>query len=224
MLAAVAGFGGAAVLLPILVWAFGVRDAVPILTVVQLIGNASRVWFNRREVAMPVVGSFARGAVPLSVAGAAVFATAPPPVLQRLLGLFLLLTVAYRHTRVGRNARVGLRGFAGLGAVSGFLSALLGSVGPLQAPFFLAYGLVKGAYIGTEALATVVMHVVKLTVYQRYALLSVVSVGTGLAIGVVMILGSYVGKRLLDRVPERVFPLLIEAVLIVAGLQFLLFG
>ncbi|MBI2910815.1 MAG: sulfite exporter TauE/SafE family protein, partial [Chloroflexi bacterium] len=104
VLAAVAGFGGAAVLLPILVWAFGVRDAVPILTVVQLIGNASRVWFNRRQLAMPVVGWFALGAVPLSVVGAAVFATAPPPILQRVLGLFLLLTVAYRHTRVGRNA------------------------------------------------------------------------------------------------------------------------
>jgi len=45
-LAAVAGFGGAAVLLPALVLVFGVRDAIPILTVAQLIGNLSRVWFN----------------------------------------------------------------------------------------------------------------------------------------------------------------------------------
>ncbi|MBI1995553.1 MAG: hypothetical protein HYS66_03680 [Deltaproteobacteria bacterium] len=44
--AAVAGFGGAAVLLPALVLVFGVRDAIPILTVAQLIGNLSRVWFN----------------------------------------------------------------------------------------------------------------------------------------------------------------------------------
>jgi len=45
-LAAVAGFGGSAVLLPALVLVFGVRDAIPILTVAQLIGNLSRVWFN----------------------------------------------------------------------------------------------------------------------------------------------------------------------------------
>lgn len=223
-LAAVAGFGGAAVLLPILVWAFGVRDAIPILTVAQLIGNGSRVGFNRRELVLPVVGWFALGAVPLAMIGATVFATAPAPVLRRVLGVFLLITVAYRHTRVGQDARVGLRGFVGVGAVFGFLSALLGSVGPLMAPFFLTYGLVKGAYIGTEAFATVIMHVVKLVAYQGYSLLSVVSVGTGLAIGPVMILGSYVGKRILDRVPERVFPFLIEAVLIVSGLQFLLVG
>ena len=46
-LSAVTGFGGAAILLPLLVAAFGVRDAIPILTVAQLIGNASRVCFNR---------------------------------------------------------------------------------------------------------------------------------------------------------------------------------
>lgn len=61
MLAAVTGFGGAAVLLPMLVLVFGVREAIPILTVAQLIGNGSRVWFNRRELDWKVVAWFALG-------------------------------------------------------------------------------------------------------------------------------------------------------------------
>jgi len=223
-LAAVAGFGGAVVMLPVLVWAFGVRDAVPILTVMQLVGNLSRVGFNRREVVWPVVGWFALGAVPAAVLGGIVFAQAPADLLRRALGLFLLLTVAYRHTARGRRARLRLRGFLGLGAASGFLSAVVGSVGPLAAPFFLSYGLVKGAYIGTEALTAVVMHVVKLGVYSGYSLLSPATVATGLASGTVMILGTYLGKRLLDRVPERVFQILVEVVIALSGLQFLLFG
>src|SRR5207244_11807887 len=58
-LAAVAGFGGAAVLLPALVAVFGVRDAIPILTVAQLFGNGSRVWFNCIEFDRPVAGRVA---------------------------------------------------------------------------------------------------------------------------------------------------------------------
>ena len=54
-LAAVTGFGGAAVLLPALIWVFGVREAIPILTVAQLIGNGSRVWFNRKLLDYRVV-------------------------------------------------------------------------------------------------------------------------------------------------------------------------
>ncbi len=157
-LAAVAGFGGAAVLLPVLVAVFGVRAAIPILTVAQLIGNGSRVWFNRTELDGRLVAWFALGAVPLALVGGFLFAAAPLSALTRLLGAFLLGVVAWRHLRPGPPRHVPRAAFAPIGAVSSFLSALLGSVGPLMAPFFLAAGLVKGAYIGTEAASTVVMH------------------------------------------------------------------
>jgi hypothetical protein len=38
-----------------------------------------------------------------------------------------------------------------VGAVSGLGSALLGLVGPLTAPFFLAKGYTRAVFIGTEA-------------------------------------------------------------------------
>jgi len=223
-LAAVAGFGGAAVLLPVLVAMFGVRDAIPILTVAQLVGNASRVWFNRREVTVPVVGWFALGAVPLALLGGLLFAAAPLGALKRLVGAVLLLMVVWRHVPRAAAWRPPVRAFVGVGAVFSFVSALVGSVGPLMAPFFLAYGLVKGAYIGTEALATVVMHVTKLAAYQGAAVLTLPAVGVGLALGPIMIAGSYAGKRILDRMPERAFVVVIELVLVGAGGWFLIAG
>ena len=223
-LAAITGFGGAAVLLPLLVIAFGVRDAVPILTVAQLVGNGSRVWLNRRELDWRVVGWFALGGVPLALVGGLLFAAAPLGGLTRLLGLFLLLVVAWRRLRPGPRIRPPLRAFAAIGAASSFLSALVGSVGPLMAPFFLAYGLVKGAYIGTEALSTVVMHLTKLVAYRQAAVLTTSGIEFGLALGPIMILGSWTGKRIVDRLPEHVFVLLIEATMTVAGLLFLLRG
>lgn len=223
-LAAVTGFGGAAVLLPVLVAFFGMRAAVPILTVAQLIGNGSRVWFNRREVNLRVVGWFALGGVPMALLGGYLFAEAPLTGLTRLLGAFLLLVVLWRHVRPRLGHSFPTPVFAGIGAGSSFLSALLGSVGPIMAPFFLAYGLVKGAYIGTEALSTVVMHVVKLIAYRQTSVLTWHDILTGLALGPVMILGSFLGKRIVDRLPEKVFVALIELVLIVAGLMFLIRG
>jgi uncharacterized membrane protein YfcA len=223
-LAAITGFGGAAVLLPILVLVYGVRAAIPILTVAQLIGNGSRVWFNRTELALPVVGWFAVGAVPAALLGGVLFASAPLPLLKRLLGIFLLATVAYRHLNKNRGYRPSLQSFAGIGAIFSFLSALVGSVGPIMAPFFLAYGLVKGAYIGTEACATVVMHVTKLVAYGGTSVLTFQNVMAGLALGPLMILGSFLGKKVLDRLPEWVFVWLVEATLILAGLGFLIGG
>jgi hypothetical protein len=93
-----------------------------------------------------------------------------------------------------------------------------------MAPFFLAYGLVKGAYIGTEALSTVVMHVTKLAVYRQTKILTLHALLVGLLLGPVMVLGSFVGKHILDRVPERVFIWIIEVTLVAAGVLFLVKG
>ena len=210
-LSAVAGFGGAVIMLPVLVWAFGIQEAIPILTVAQLIGNLARVVLNRK-------------AVPLAVIGGIIFSTAPAGALVRVLGVFLILMVVYRHTPWGKNVRMSLRGFVPLGAASGIMSAVLGTVGPFAAPFFLAFGLVKGAYIGTEAMTAVIMHVTKLGVYGSYSLLTLRSVLIACGIGVVMVFGTWLGKRLLNRIPERIFPYIIEITMLVAGLLFVIRG
>lgn len=223
-LAAVSGFGGAAVLLPVLTIFFGVRLAIPILTVAQLIGNGSRVWFNRRELDYKVVGWFALGGVPTAVIGSFLFARAPMSLLTRLLGGFLVAMALWRRLKPNWAPKIPLRGFAILGAISSFLSALLGSVGPLMAPFFLFYGLVKGAYIGTEAFSTVIMHVTKLVIYRQQSVLPLTAVLSGLALGPIMIVGSFTGKKIVDLIPERVFVLIIEAVMLGFGLMFLVRG
>jgi len=221
--AGITGFGGAAILLPALVLTYGTRDAIPILTVAQLVGNGSRVWFHRRAIDFSVVGWFALGGVPAAIIGGILFAKAPLPILTRGLGLFLILLVVWRHWR-RQPIRMPLRGFAALGAGASFLSALMGSVGPLMAPFFLAYGLTKSAFIGTEALTTVIMHLTKLVVYRQTSVLPAHSIFAGLSFGPAMILGSYVGKKVVDRLPERAFVLVIEVVLLLAGLLFLVRG
>lgn len=222
-LAAVAGFGGAVLLLPVFIAAFGTRDAVAVLTVSQLASNGSRVWFNRHEVDLPLVRRFAIGAVPAAVVGALLFSTAPLSALTRLIGAFLIVAVVWRHVRPSPR-RPSDPAFVAVGAVSGFGSALLGSVGPLVAPFFLARGLVRGAYIGTEAAAAVVMHLTKLVVFGAAAILTASTLGIGLALAPASAAGAWVGKHILDRLPTRVFFVLVEASLVAAGALLLIRG
>jgi uncharacterized protein len=216
ILSAVAGFGGAALLLPLFVALFGVRDAVVVLTVVQLMSNGSRVWFNRRQVEGRIVGWFALGAVPAAVAGGLVFATAPLSALTRSVGVVLLLLVGWRRLKPSALHPT-LPAFAAIGAVSGFGSALVGSLGPLTAPFFLGRGLVKGAYIGTEAASALVMHAVKIVVYGGMAVASASAVATGIALTPATWLGVRVGSHIVDRLPQAVFIAVVETALVVAG-------
>lgn len=223
-LGSVAGSGGSTVLLPVLVLYFGILDAVPIITIANLSANLSRVVINRREIVFPVVGWFVLGTVPTAILGAYLFTITPPEVLIRLLGALLLILVGWRRLRPMPPVKGSPAWFLPLGALFGFLEGIMGSVGPLMAPFFLAFGLFKGAYIGTDALATVVMQGTKLAVFGGTALLDASLAIAGLTLVPFMILGTVLGKKLVDRMSERAFTLLVEGILVLAGLNFLIRG
>lgn len=220
LLSAVAGFGGGVLLLPVFTALFGLRVAVPMLTLTQLSSNGSRLWLNRRQVRWRLVGWFAAGAVPLAVAGALLLAHAPLSPLRRALGVFLIGVVLWRRCNP-RPGRPRDRTFLGVGAASGFGSALLGSVGPLTAPFFLAYGLTRDAYIGTEAAAALSMHLSKLAAYGAGDLLTARVLLYGAALTPATLAGAWAGKQLVGRIGDRTFVVLVEAGLVGAGLLFL---
>ncbi len=224
ILGSVAGTGGTAVLLPVLVSYFGIQAAIPMVTLANLTANASRVWVHWREIDRRVVLWFSLGAIPLTVLGTWIFTRAEPGILTRILGAFLIAIVAWRRLRPAPPRKRSALWFLPLGAGFGFLNGLLTGIGPLMSPFFLAYGLIKGSYIGTDALGTVFMQSTKLVVFGRANFLSSTVLIYGLLLVPFMFLGPVLGKLLLDRVPDWVFTLLIEATLVVAGIDLMIRG
>jgi uncharacterized membrane protein YfcA len=222
LLGSVAGSGGTALLLPVLVLYVGVQDAIPILTIANLSSNLGRAWFNRREIAIPVVGWFSLGSIPLALTGAMLFVVTSPIVLTRILGAFLLLIVAWRRLSLRPASFGSPRWFTPLGAVFGLLNGLLEGVGPLMAPFFLAYGLVRGAYIGTDALATIFMQGAKLGVLGGTDIIDGAILASGLILVPFMIGGALAGKKVVDHISESLFVVVIDVTLLFAGLSFLL--
>ncbi len=221
-LSGIVGFGGALILLPVLIAVYGVRPAVPILTVSVLFGNASRVYFNRRELDLKLVLLFSAGAIPFAVLGSFVYVALPIFWIKKGIGLFLLISVLLRHFHKDfKLTRASV--FFPLGMVTGFLSALMGGVGPVSSPFFLAYGLTKEAFVGTEALCAVGMHVAKSVTYQRLGVLNAKELASGVGFGFVMSFGSYVAKKVLEKISRQRFIALVEIALTAIGLQMLVF-
>ena len=66
--------------------------------------------------------------------------------------------------------------------------------------------------------------VTKLVAYREVSILTSNRIVIGLVLGSIMIFASFVGKKILDRLPERLFILLIETTLIAAGVGFLIHG
>lgn len=218
----VAGFGAGLILLPLLVWAVGVRAAAPVLTVTMLIGNLSRIWWSRRDVHPGVALRFLAGAAPATALGVVFYAGAPGDSLRWVMGAFLIASVPLRRLLLTRNVTVRLRHFPVVGALVGVLSGIVVATGPVASPFFLAYGLRRSAYIGTESVCALGMHVTRGLAFAGFALMTRETVAVGLALGAVMFVGAWLGRGLLDRMSDRTFLAVVEVFLVLMGLQFLL--
>ena len=223
LLGGIAGFGTGVLLLPVVAWTLGLRAAVPVMTVTMLVGNLSRLWWSRGEVDRAVCRRFLAGAIPSTMLGAALFAGAPSAALSYVVGVFLLASLPLRRFLSSPVVQVRLRHFPVVGIVFGLLSSLVVTTGPVVTPFFLAYGLRRGAYIATDAVCAFGMHLTRGIVLARYALVTWETIGIGCALGGTMFAGSWLGRRLLDRMSDRLFLRIIEALLVVMGLHFLLF-
>ncbi|MCH7843191.1 MAG: sulfite exporter TauE/SafE family protein [Chloroflexi bacterium] len=223
-IAGVAGFGGGVVALPVLVWVFGVREAIPILSISQVLSTVARVGLHRDALNWPVIRYFALGALPFSVLGSLFFITIDTTVLVRILGVMMLLFVVYTRMPIGRNFKMKLWGFIPLGAGTGFGSAFLGIPGPFAAVFYLAYGLTASAYIGTSSLGMAMIQVPKLIIFGAGDLLTLRVLLLGIGLGAIAAACAYLGRIILRRVPEKVFPRIITVMLLVSGVVFLIRG
>jgi uncharacterized membrane protein YfcA len=224
LIGSVTGGGVTVILLPVLVLRFGIYKAMPIITIALFAASASRVAAYRRGIALPVVAWFSLGSVPLAAAGSYLFTVSAPDILTRLLGLFLVVMVIVRRVRPKPPAAFPVVWFLPLGAAFGFLTGISAAVATILAPFLLGFGLRKGGYVGTLGLNVFVIQIVKLFVFGGRDFLHTPVLIHGALLTPCMILGTLLGKQLLDRLSERLFVFVIEAIMTLAGWYFFLWG
>lgn len=219
----VAGFGGALLLLPILSKTMGTTMAVPILTIAQLIGNLSRVFFGFKQIKWKPVYIFIMGAVPMSVIGAFSFVKVPKELITRGIGFVIIAFVILKYFKVLKFEASNKTIFI-VGAVVGLISGIVGSAGPIGAALFLSLNLTPVSYIASEAVTAIAMHISKTIVYQKYIGIGRYELIIGLYMGFAMIMGTWAGKKFIDKMPKEIFIKFVSVLLTVIGLEMLIFG
>ena len=219
-LGGIVGFGTSILLLPVLVIVFGPKEAVPIMAIVAMMANLSRVAIWWRDVDWRVSGVYSLTAIPFAALGAITLLRMNPRTIEIALGVFFLLAIPVRRWLVGFRLRLWQMALVGAGI--GYLTGIVASTGPINTPFFLAYGLVKGAYLSTEAIGSLAIYITKAVVFSSFGALPWPTVLKGLIIGTSVTAGSFVAKRFVLRLDQSHFHLLMDALLLFAGIAMIL--
>jgi uncharacterized membrane protein YfcA len=220
-LSGVIGTGSSIMLLPVLVHAFGPKQAVPIMAVAAVIANVSRVLAWWREVDWKAVAAYTVTGVPAAVLGARTLLAWPANIIEISLGVFFLAMVPVRHLLARLQWKARLWHLALAGAAIGFLTGIVLSTGPLSVPVFLAYGLVKGAFLATEAASSLFIYLSKVLTFREFGALPFDVLLQGLIVGASLMAGTFAGKALVLRMSVAAHGRVLDGLLLVSGLALL---
>ena len=215
------GFGTSIMLMPALVLVFGPREAVPIMAIASILANASRVAAWWREVDWRATLAYSVTGIPAAVLGARTLLHLPVGVVEALLGSFFILMIPVRRWMLRQEWTLQPWQLALVGAAIGFLTGIVVSTGPINTPFFLAYGLVKGAYLGTEAMASLAVYGAKALTFRALGALSLQTLAQGLVVGTSLMGGAFIARRLVLRLDVSRFQQMMDGLLLLAGLVML---
>jgi uncharacterized protein len=217
----VVGTGATIILLPVLVLAFGPRAAIPIMAIVALMSNFAKITSWWKEIDWRATLAYAAGGVPGAALGARTMLVLPPSVVDVALGMFFLVMIPGRHWLARRKLKAGLVGLAVAGAAIGFLTGIVVSTGPISVPVFTSYGLVKGAFIATEAAGSLALYISKAATFRSLGALPLDIVLKGLISGTSVMAGTYTARLILERLSVVAFQRLLDGVMLVSGLSLL---
>ncbi|MBM3489615.1 MAG: sulfite exporter TauE/SafE family protein [Alphaproteobacteria bacterium] len=213
------GIGGGMVLLGIMAVLMPGPALIPVHAVVQIGSNSGRTALMLRHVRLDLLGPFVAGSLVGVTAGGLLAVRFPDWLFNLALGGFLI-SAAWGRPPVmrGRHA-LGLGG-----ALSSFLTMLFGATGPFVAALVKTIGLGSIAYVATFSACMTAQHGLKIVAfgtlgfdYRPYLPLLAAMIGSGF-------LGTLVGRRLLDRLGDRRFGRILQAILTLLALQMLYKG
>jgi uncharacterized protein len=217
----IVGTGSSIILMPVLVYQYGPKEAVPIMAIAAVMANLSRILAWWREVDWRACVAYSIPGIPAAALGARTLLALPSHAVDIAIGLFLIAMVPARHWLARHQLKLSLWHLAVGGAVIGYITGIVVSTGPLSVPLFLFYGLSKGAFLVTEAASSLGLYVSKSVTFQRFGALTPDVAIKGLIAGSSLMAGAFIAKPFLLKLNANVFRLVMDGIMIVAGLSML---
>ncbi len=215
------GTGSSIMLVPVLVYEYGPKQAVPIMAIAAIMANVSRIIAWWREVDWRACAAYAATGIPAAGLGARTLLILPPRIVDICIGLFLILMIPLRHWLAARNLTLALWHLAIAGAVIGYITGIVASTGPISVPVFIAYGLVKGAFLATEAAGSLAVFASKAVTFQHFGALPRDIVLKGLVAGSSLLAGAFIAKPFVVRFDAQVFRYVMDGLMLASGLAML---
>lgn len=203
IIAGMMGMAGGVLFLGILASFIETTYVVPLYAVVMIVSSISRSVLFYKHIQWRIVFRYALGLLPGALLGIYVFRLLPKDLIKLMMGIFILVVIFFPVTKKEKRLNAGI--FFPVGLVAGFIGIFFGASGPFTSSFYIRQGIIKEALIATKATCALLEHMLKIALFGLIGVNVLVYGNLILYLGLAVIPGIYVGKRLLNKISDRTF-------------------
>jgi len=219
----VSGYGTGALMPLVLVPLVGAEPVVPIIAVSAMFTNSSRVFAFLKYADWRRAAIVLAAAVPTCILGAWGYTRLSNAGAALVIGSMLILSVPLRRLLKYHDVKFGDKGLAlgsfGYGVVVG---GTAGS-GVILLSLLMAAGVEGAGVIATDAAISIVIGIVKISVFGLAGVITAQVIAFAFLIGLVALPGAFLAKAFVERMPVHVHTAILDAVVLLGGV-FLVWG
>jgi uncharacterized membrane protein YfcA len=217
VLGGVAGYGTGALMPLILVPILGPEPVVPIIAISALFNNTWRALAFKHLIDWRRAALVAALATPTCIVSAYGYTLLTGKGAAIVIGAMLMLTVPLRYLFKRYVTTINGKGLA-IGAViyGGAVGGTVGA-GVILLSLLLAAGLQGAAVVATDAVISVVVTTVRMTVFGLSGVIDARVMAFALLIGAIALPGAFVAKALVARMSLTVHTAILDVVVLIGG-------
>jgi uncharacterized membrane protein YfcA len=214
----ISGFGSSVFFVPIATYFFDFHSVLGITALFHIFSNISKIYFFRQGVNWKIVLYLGIPAVLFVGLGAFLSKLISSEILETALAFFLIIfSLLFLLLRNFSIQPTNVNSIIG-GTVSGFMAGLLGTGGAIRGMTLAAFDLKKGAFIATSALIDFGVDLSRGVVYVSNGFVHWHDMKYVLILFFISVIGTYIGKRVLVHVSEKLFKNIVLFVIFGIGL------
>ncbi len=224
VIAIIAGFGTSTIMIPILINFISMPEALLLTGILHWFNDSWRLLLFKDGIWWKELMFSAVPGVIASLIGALLVIRIPQQYLLKSLGIMLLAYVVFIYVKPRFKLRpTKLYAISG-GAFAGFVSGLLGVSGEVTSMLLTTLDLPKAIFIGTGGAFTLMIDVSRVFAYLREG----ISLDSSIRLELIAyipasLLGSLLGREIVEKIPQDQFRKIVAIFLLIAGINLVFF-
>ena len=212
--------GGGTILLAIIASIVDTAYIVPLHGTVQLISSSTRLILFFKSIKWNIILFFLIGVLPGAFLGIYIFKLLDKNIIKLLIGIFILLITYVPKSKKESTSTFVI--FLPVGFVSGLIGIFFGAIGPFIATFFVRKDVIKEELVATKATCQAITHIIKIPLFGFIGANVLVHWNILLYLCLAVIVGTMVGKNMLNKMSDTTFKKIFNVLLTIVALRIII--